>query len=285
MFIIQFVLIEPPRRWTTHGMNMGQRLMQLNNTYTVADDGHITLHTAQLPPNPNLMQPGPVLTFVVIHGVPSNGTLAIVGNGQIGTQPTSDASVLPSSVLSSNNAAGSASPSDTNSNGGSGSSHKVSTGAIIAAVAGSVAAIAIAGAFAGVLIARKRRAAAARKTIIGGITRSASMGRGYRDAKDASESSAAFHDYGRQPVDGAGGDGFIPLHQYSQTDLHAASWTPSQGSYQQGGAPAGGYAGGGYGGGYGGYSDAQASTASFDPYEQQQQQPAQGQGRGRPRYL
>jgi Galactose oxidase-like, Early set domain len=252
---------------------MGQRLLQLNNTFTVADNGQITLHVAQLPPNPNLVQPGPVFVYVVIHGIPSNGTRAIVGNGQIGSQPASGASVLPTSVLSSNNAAGSASSSGTNAKGGSHSSGP-STGVIVAAAVGGIAAVAIAGAFAGVLIARKRRAAAARKTIIGGIARSASMGRAYRDAHGPSESSTAFNEYNRGSGGSGSGDGFIPLHQYSQADLHAPSWTPSQTSLHHGSAMAGGY------------GDAQGSTPSFDPYDQGQEQgQGQGQGRGHPRYL
>ena len=202
----------------------------------------------------------------------------------------SDASVLPSSVLSSNNAAGSASSSSTNSNGKSGSHSGPSTGVIIAVAAGGAAAVAIAGGFAAALIARKRRAAAARKTIIGGIVRSTSMGRGYRDTKDVSESSAAFHDYGREPGGSGGGDGFIPLHQYSQADLHAPSWTPNQGNPQPGLSPGEYGEAGGYNNGYGdsvGYSDVHGSTASFDPYDQQQLQgqPGQREGQGHPRYL
>jgi len=87
--------------FTTHAMNMGQRAMQLNNTYSVQNDGTIILHTAQLPPSPNLFQPGPAFLFVTIAGIPSNGTYVIVGNGQIGAQPTSAASVLPASSRNS----------------------------------------------------------------------------------------------------------------------------------------------------------------------------------------
>jgi hypothetical protein len=86
--------------FSTHVMNMGQRIMQLNNTYTVQSNGTIILHTAQLPPNPNLFQPGPAFLFVTINGIPSNGTYVIIGSGQIGQQPTAPASVLPSNVLS-----------------------------------------------------------------------------------------------------------------------------------------------------------------------------------------
>jgi hypothetical protein len=84
--------------FTTHAMNMGQRFMQLNNTYTVFKNGTMVLHVAQLPPNPNLFQPGPALLYVVINGVPSVGKLVIVGNGNIGPQPTAAASLLPASI-------------------------------------------------------------------------------------------------------------------------------------------------------------------------------------------
>jgi hypothetical protein len=90
------VLIRPG--WTTHAMNMGQRYVQLNNTYSVNSDNSIVLHTAQAPPNANLLTPGPALLFVVVNGVPSNGTMVSVGSGQTGTQPTSAVAVLPASV-------------------------------------------------------------------------------------------------------------------------------------------------------------------------------------------
>jgi hypothetical protein len=38
---------------------------------------------------------------VTVSGIPSNGSFVVVGNGQIGQQPTAAASVLPASVLSS----------------------------------------------------------------------------------------------------------------------------------------------------------------------------------------
>ncbi|KAJ7612995.1 glyoxal oxidase [Roridomyces roridus] len=101
--------------WTTHAMNMGQRYLQLNNTYTVQDDGSITLHVAQMPPMPNIFQPGPALVFVVVDGVPSNGTHVIVGSGSMGTQPKKQASALPANVLSS------AAPSGSGSGNGSSS--------------------------------------------------------------------------------------------------------------------------------------------------------------------
>jgi hypothetical protein len=89
------VLLRPG--WTTHAMNMGQRYLQLNSTYSVNDDGSIVLHTSQAPPNANLFTPGPALLFVVVNGVPSNGTMVTVGNGAIGTQPTTAAAALPPS--------------------------------------------------------------------------------------------------------------------------------------------------------------------------------------------
>ncbi|KAJ3508389.1 hypothetical protein NLJ89_g5777 [Agrocybe chaxingu] len=104
--------------FTTHAMNMGQRLLQLNNTFTVNKDGSITLHVAQPPPNANLFQPGPAFLWVNMNGIPSNGTYVIVGNGEIGPQPTSAASVLPESVRLSG-ASGTADSSNTSSGGSS----------------------------------------------------------------------------------------------------------------------------------------------------------------------
>ncbi|TFK47067.1 DUF1929-domain-containing protein [Heliocybe sulcata] len=142
--------------WTTHAMNMGQRAMQLNNTYTVNSDGSIVLHVAQAPPNANLFQPGPALLFVVVDGIPSNGTMLTVGNGQIGTQPTSAASTLPTSVrLDSAKGSG-----EGGSNGGdstsSGSTH---TGAIIGGIVAAIAVVGVIGALFGICMARRRRAA------------------------------------------------------------------------------------------------------------------------------
>ncbi|KAJ7596335.1 glyoxal oxidase, partial [Mycena floridula] len=84
--------------WTTHAMSMGQRFLQLNTTYTVNQDSSITLHTSQMPPNPNLFQPGPAFVYVVIGGIPSSGSYVIVGNGVMGKQPTAAVDGLPGSV-------------------------------------------------------------------------------------------------------------------------------------------------------------------------------------------
>lgn len=145
--------------FTTHGMNMGQRYLQLNNTYTVNSDGSITLHTAQVPPNAALLTPGPALLWVNINGIPSNATMVQVGNGQIGTQPTSTASSLPNSVQLSS-ASGSADGSTTGS-GGNNSTNGASshTGALIGGIVGAVAVIGILGALFGICLARRRRAA------------------------------------------------------------------------------------------------------------------------------
>ncbi|KAH9042440.1 DUF1929-domain-containing protein [Lactarius pseudohatsudake] len=144
--------------FTTHAMNMGQRVMQLNNTYTVQSDGSIILHTAQLPPNPNLFQPGPCFLFVTINGIPSNGTYVIVGNGQTGAQPTSSASVLPANVLASS-ASGSA-PSSSPSNSDKSSSSSSHKGLIIGAVVAGIAVVGVLGAVFGICLARRRREAA-----------------------------------------------------------------------------------------------------------------------------
>jgi hypothetical protein len=137
--------------FTTHAMNMGQRFLQLNNTFTVEADGSIQLHVAQVPPNPNIFQPGPALLFVVMNGIPSNGTMVIVGNGVVSPQTVSAASTLPPSV-------GRASASGTASNSGTGTS-KLGTGMLIGIAVGGIAVIGVLGAVIGTCIVRRRRAA------------------------------------------------------------------------------------------------------------------------------
>lgn len=138
--------------FTTHAMNMGQRYVQLNNTFTVRKDGSYVLHVAQAPPNPNLLQPGPALLFVTVHGIPSNGTMVIVGNGQVGKQPLQAASDLPQSVLL-DAAAGSSGTGNSDGNSSGGISHAAK---LIGAVVGVLAVIGLFGAL-GICLLRRRR--------------------------------------------------------------------------------------------------------------------------------
>ncbi|KDQ55481.1 glyoxal oxidase [Jaapia argillacea MUCL 33604] len=147
--------------WTTHAMNMGQRSMQLNNTYTVNSNGSITLHVSQPPPNPNLFQPGPALLFVVIDGIPSNGTLVILGNGQVSTQPTSPQAVLPNNVRLASAQGSAGSGSAGGSSGGKTSGSTSNTTKIIIAIVAAIAVVGILGALFGICMARRRRAARA----------------------------------------------------------------------------------------------------------------------------
>ena len=48
--------------FSTHAMNMGQRMLELDMSYTGAADGSATLHVAQVPPNPAMFPPGPART-------------------------------------------------------------------------------------------------------------------------------------------------------------------------------------------------------------------------------
>ncbi|KAJ7173993.1 DUF1929-domain-containing protein [Mycena crocata] len=144
--------------WTTHAMNMGQRYMQLNNTYTVNSDASITFHVNQLPPNANLFQPGPAWLFVVVNGVPSNGTSVIVGTGSFGAQPVAAQAVLPQSV---NRAAvsGSADSSTTKTNNNNDKDEsKSNLGLIIGIAAGGAALLALIGGGIWFCMARRKRA-------------------------------------------------------------------------------------------------------------------------------
>lgn len=204
------VLVRPG--WTTHAMNMGQRFLQLNNTYTVNSDGSIKLHVAQAPPNANLLTPGPALLFVVVNGIPSNGTMVQVGNGQIGKQTLGAASSLPASVRL-DSAAGTASGSSTQDGGGSSSSGGSSSGdddssgshmgAIVGGIVAAVAAVGIVGALAGIAVARKRRAARA----AGGAS--------------AYPMTAVTPSYGGAGVRGSDTSAFMPLQNQSSASLVA----------------------------------------------------------------
>jgi hypothetical protein len=86
--------------FSTHTMNMGQRFVQLNSTYTgYAGNNTAILHVSQLPPNPAILAPGPALLFVVVNGSPSVGVAVMVGSGQLGTQPMLAVADLPVSSI------------------------------------------------------------------------------------------------------------------------------------------------------------------------------------------
>ncbi|KIM23987.1 glyoxal oxidase [Serendipita vermifera MAFF 305830] len=86
--------------FSTHAFNMGQRVLQLRTTYTVAEDGNsAVLHVSQLPSNANIFQPGPAMLFITVNGVPSIAQWITVGSGAIETQPLLADSQLPDSYI------------------------------------------------------------------------------------------------------------------------------------------------------------------------------------------
>ena len=210
--------------FTTHAMNMGQRLMQLNNTFTVGNDGTITLHVAQAPPNPNIFQPGPAFLFVTVNGIPSNGTYVIVGSGQVGNQPTAAASVLPPNVLSASatGGAGSSTPNNSNTSSSTSPSSSSHTATIIGATVGAIAVIGILGALIGITLARRRRAGTPSAPAMRGQTNAMAMaGPKTRAGVRVSDSSA-----------------FVPLQQ----ENYSQAWNASNVSlpYRDDGPPSSG---------------------------------------------
>ncbi|KAI0827203.1 DUF1929-domain-containing protein [Trametes gibbosa] len=244
------VLIRPG--WTTHAMNMGQRSMQLNNTYTVNSDGSITLHVAQLPPNANLFQPGPALLFVTVAGIPSNGSYVIVGTGNIETQPTKPASSLPASVRLDGATGSGASNTNTtgndSKNNGASSSH---TGAIVGGIIAAIAAVGILGAGFGIWMARRRRTAAQQASSLsypmgsapggaGGVASGARVGGGLR----SSDSSA-----------------FMPLSQANGSTTWGANASALSLNSPY-------------------YDEPRTASAEFDPYHQNAPRVSTNQARG-----
>jgi len=118
--------------YSTHAFNMGQRVLQLRTSYTVADDGSATLHVSQMPNNPNIFAPGPAQLFITVNGVPSISQWVNVGSGSIGTQPTQDDAVLPDSYIP---------PSQDTSGGHNGTSKAFATAGISTVAVGLAAAV------------------------------------------------------------------------------------------------------------------------------------------------
>lgn len=87
--------------YSTHAMNMGMKMVQLNSTWTLDSDGSGIIHSAQLPPNPSILAPGPALLYVTVNGVPSVGLDIMVGNGRMGNQPSQDVQDMPGTIAQS----------------------------------------------------------------------------------------------------------------------------------------------------------------------------------------
>ncbi|RDX46422.1 DUF1929-domain-containing protein [Lentinus brumalis] len=228
--------------WTTHAMNMGQRSMQLNNTYTVNSDGSITLHVAQLPPNPNLFQPGPALLFVTMNGIPSNASWVTVGTGNIEKQPTKAATVLPASVrLDGASGSGSSGSNNDSSNNSASSSH---TGAIVGGIIAAIAAVGILGAVFGIYMARRRRAAARQASALSYPMSTAPGG-----AAGASGARAGGGNAGFRSSDSSA---FMPLSQGNES----ATWGPNSSTTNLN-TPSSPY-----------FDDPRNQSGEFDPYHQ-----------------
>lgn len=82
----KFAIIRPG--FSTHAMNMGQRAVYLDYTYTVNDDASVTYMVNPLPNTVymnRLLVPGPAYFFVTVAGVPSYGKMIMVGTSPTGT--------------------------------------------------------------------------------------------------------------------------------------------------------------------------------------------------------
>lgn len=85
--------------FSTHAINFGQRLVELDHSFTTNADGGITLHVSQAPPNPAIIQPGTAWLYVVVNGIPSVGVQVMIGSGQIEEQVMNDPEPLPESSV------------------------------------------------------------------------------------------------------------------------------------------------------------------------------------------
>lgn len=164
---IMAVLIRPG--FSTHAINMGQRRLELGafmlacsqafcerasqadvptlrclETSVVKNGDTAKLHVAPLPPNPAVLAPGPCLFFKVINGVPSNGTMVMIGNGELGTQPTAEYPTLPETSGLDAKSSGK-SKSNTESDSSNDDSDSSSALALSSSLTGALAAVAALG--------------------------------------------------------------------------------------------------------------------------------------------
>mgnify|MGYP001759592260 CR=1 FL=1 len=73
--------------FSTHAYNFGQRSLELENTFSVQNDGSVEFMVNPMPTNMNLFVPGPALLFVTVNGVPSHGKLIMIGKQNPGLVP------------------------------------------------------------------------------------------------------------------------------------------------------------------------------------------------------
>lgn len=132
--------------FSTHAMNMNQRMLVLETSYTGTTGGGGTLHVSPVPPNAALFPPGPALFFVVVDGTPSVAVQVMVGNGQIGAQPLKDTVPLPRARV--------APPADdsVSTSASAAPAGQSGTGMQVQAANTAVQAVALSGLWAGVLL-------------------------------------------------------------------------------------------------------------------------------------
>ena len=53
--------------FSTHAINFGMRMVELDHTFTANQDGSATLHVSQAPPNPAIIPPGTACRFLLFH--------------------------------------------------------------------------------------------------------------------------------------------------------------------------------------------------------------------------
>ena len=148
-----------------------------------------------------------------MNGIPSNGTMVIVGTGQFGRQPTNAVSDLPPSVQNAS-ATGNGS---TQSNSGSSSN----MGTIVGAVVGTIVAIGVIGGLFGIVASQRQRAASRQHPSAiyvmragFGMSGAAALNRHADDVRNSNSSA------------------FVPLQQDNQSMASNASTTSLHSAYR-----------------------------------------------------
>ena len=135
--------------FSTHGMNFGQRYLELGVSFTqYKDTGDVTLHVSQMPPNANIFQPGPAMIFLVVDGIPSTGQMIMIGSGAMETQSLLAKTQLPgSTVMVSHDASSGSSAGNSASGGGKSSGTTTNAGSANAKSTSAARALRVSSAF------------------------------------------------------------------------------------------------------------------------------------------
>jgi len=172
--------------------------------------------------------------YVVINGIPSNGTYVIVGSGNIEKQTVLNIAALPTSVNSTKSVQGNGNGNANGNTSSDSGSSGPSKGVVIAAVVGGIAVLGIAGAIIGICMSRRKSAKGFAAPDAQGAAYGNKAVNNYAGAPNPAYMDPASR-YGERPSTGSEAS-FLPLKQGNESGV----WSPRQPAAMESSASFGG---------------------------------------------